>query len=87
MSATVPLCESIGVDVPAHYDAATEQYVLDFPFPCQYDAAAKRWDFDGGKVTWERVFERWKARGPMNEIYVESVRRSHGVIEGMMRAA
>ena len=86
MSATVPLCEGIGVDVPAHYDEQKEQYVLDYPFPCHYDADAKRWDFEVGEITWDEVFERWKGRGPMNERYVESVRKSHGDMSRLMAA-
>lgn len=78
LSATVPLCESLGIEVPAHYDAAKGEYVLEYPFPCEYDAEAKRWLFDEGEIAWERVFERWKGRGPMNEIHVESLRRSRG---------
>jgi ring-1,2-phenylacetyl-CoA epoxidase subunit PaaA len=72
MSATVPLCESIGIKVPAHRDAATGQYLFDYPFPCQYDARAKRWLFDQ-PLTWDQVFERWKARGPMNQVYIEMI--------------
>jgi ring-1,2-phenylacetyl-CoA epoxidase subunit PaaA len=87
MSATVPLCESIGIPVPAHYDGAAGAYVLDYPFPCEYDPAAKRWDFAGGLISWEQVFERWKARGPMNEHYVESLRRSHGALNRLMDVA
>ncbi|MEJ2501741.1 MAG: phenylacetate-CoA oxygenase subunit PaaI [Gemmatimonadota bacterium] len=86
MSSTVPLCESIGIEVPAHYDEKTETYELDYPFPCQYDAEAKRWDFDGGEISWDAVFARWKGRGPMNERYVESVRRSHGDVSRLMAA-
>jgi ring-1,2-phenylacetyl-CoA epoxidase subunit PaaA len=86
MSATVPLCESLGLDAPAHYDEEREEYVLDYPFPCRYDAEAKRWLFDEGEITWDEVFERWKARGPMNEFYVESVRRSHGDVNRLVRA-
>ena len=86
MSATVPLCEGIGIDVPAHYDEQKEQYVLEYPFPCQYDAEAKQWDFAAGEITWDEVWERWKGRGPMNEQYVESVRRSHGEVHGLMAA-
>jgi ring-1,2-phenylacetyl-CoA epoxidase subunit PaaA len=70
MAATVPLCEGIGIRVPAHWDAAAQQYALDYPFPCQYDAQAKRWLFDE-PLTWDQVFDRWKARGPMNERYVD----------------
>jgi ring-1,2-phenylacetyl-CoA epoxidase subunit PaaA len=87
MSATVPLCESLGLDVPAHFDNERSEYVLEYPFPCAYDAQAKHWDFAGGEITWEQVFQRWKARGPMNEQYVESVRRSHGPLKEMMARA
>lgn len=78
MASTVPLCEQLGLDVPAHFDAEADEYVLDYPFPCQYDVAEKRWAFDEGEITWDEVFKRWKGRGPMNEIYVESVQRSRG---------
>ena len=62
-----------------------EQYVLDYPFPCQYDAEAKHWDFTGGEIGWDVVFERWKARGPMNERYVRvdpQEPRRHGSDDG-----
>jgi ring-1,2-phenylacetyl-CoA epoxidase subunit PaaA len=86
MSATVPLCENLGLKVPAHFDAETNSYVLDYPFPCEYDPGEKRWLFEDGEITWEQVFARWKKRGPMNERYVESVRRSHGPLKKMMDA-
>jgi ring-1,2-phenylacetyl-CoA epoxidase subunit PaaA len=69
----VPLCESIGIDVPAHWDEAAQQYVLDYPFPCEYDPDEKRWLFDEGEISWTQVFERWKGRGPKNRDYVESL--------------
>jgi ring-1,2-phenylacetyl-CoA epoxidase subunit PaaA len=81
MSATVPLCESLNLKVPAHWDEQTKEFVLDYPFPCEYNPAEKRWLFEDGEITWEQVFQRWKMRGPMNEFYVESVRRSHGKIQ------
>lgn len=87
MSATVPLCESLELKVPAHYDEEREQYVLDYPFPCQYDAAEKHWFFEDGEITWDVVFERWKSRGPMNVIYVESIRRSRREVEGWLNGA
>ena len=80
MASTVPLCESLGLKVPAHWDEENGEYVKDYPFPCQYDAEAKHWFFDEGEISWDVVFERWKGRGPMNEIYVESVRRSRGMV-------
>jgi ring-1,2-phenylacetyl-CoA epoxidase subunit PaaA len=87
MTATVPLCDGLGLNVPAHYDEERGEYVLDYPFPCEYDAAAKRWDFDGGRISWDQVFDRWKRRGPMNETYVESVRRSHAPLNRLMERA
>jgi len=84
MASTVPLSESLGLDVPAHYDEEKGEYVLDYPFPCEYDAEAKHWDFGGGEISWGQVFERWKGRGPMNQIYVESVRRSRGQLAKWM---
>ena len=80
MASTVPLCQSLGLDVPAHYDEETQQYVQDYPFPCHYDASQKHWCFEGGEITWDAVFERWKARGPMNEWYVECFRRSRNQV-------
>lgn len=87
LSHTVPLCESNGFRVPAHLDDETRRYVLDYPFPCRYDAAAKRWLFGEGEITWDEVFERWKARGPMNGQYVDSLRRSHGAVSRLLGAA
>lgn len=86
MAATVPLCESIGLEVPAHWDQEQQKYVLEYPFPCRYDAEAKHWLFDEGEISWDEVFQRWKARGPMNERYVESVRRSHGSVRKLIAA-
>ena len=75
MSSTVPLCERLGISVPAHR-AVSGEYVLDYPFPCAYDPEAKRWLFGEGEISWNEVFARWKGRGPMNEAYVEAVQRS-----------
>jgi len=77
MQATVPLCEEIGIEVPAHYDERREEFVLDYPFPCQYDPDGKRWLFDE-PLSWDQVFERWKARGPMNKRYIEMIQGQFG---------
>tara|TARA_B100000029_G_scaffold195341_1_gene193467 strand:- start:434 stop:1387 length:954 start_codon:yes stop_codon:yes gene_type:complete len=84
MSSTVPLCEELGLEVPAHFDRETGEYVLDYPFPCEYDAEDKRWVFEDGETTWDSVFKRWKSRGPMNEIYVESIQRSRRDVGGWL---
>ena len=75
MSATVPLCEGLGFSVPAHLDTATGQYVVDCPFPMRFDEDAKRWDVDGGAITWDEVLARWKRRGPANEEFVGLIQR------------
>lgn len=84
MSSTVPLCEELGLSVPARYSERLDEYVLDYPFPCEYDPDAKQWLFADGEISWNQVFERWKGRGPMNEVYVESIRRSRGMVESWL---
>ena len=81
MASTVPLCEGIGIDVPAHFDEQKEEYIMDYPFPCEYDPDEKRWLFDQ-PLTWEQVFDRWKARGPMNKTYVDMIQ---GQFAGMLQ--
>ncbi len=81
MTSTVPLCEELDLEVPAHFDAEADRFVLDYPFPCRYDPEEKRWLFEEGEITWDDVFARWKERGPMNETYVESLRRSRGDVD------
>jgi ring-1,2-phenylacetyl-CoA epoxidase subunit PaaA len=75
MSATVPLCEGLGFKVPAHLDTATGQYVIDCPFPMRFDEDAKRWDVEGGAITWDEVLARWRRRGPANEEFVGLIQR------------
>ena len=72
MSLVVPFMEEIGVRVPAHREGADgeETWVLDYPFPCSFDAEAKRWDFED-PCSWDDVLERWRARGPRNTEMVE----------------
>jgi ring-1,2-phenylacetyl-CoA epoxidase subunit PaaA len=69
LSLVVPYCESIGIRVPAHKedgkDGSGEHYVLDFPFPCTFDAKAKRWDLND-PCSWDDVLARWRERGPRN---------------------
>lgn len=84
MASTVPLCEELGLEAPAHWDEEKGEYVLDYPFPCQYVADEKRWLFDEGEISWNDVFERWKGRGPMNEVYVESIQRSRTQVGGWL---
>ena len=63
LSTVVPFMESIGIRVPAHREDS--HYVLDYPFPCTFDAEEKRWDFEDA-CSWDDVMVRWRARGPRN---------------------
>jgi len=83
LKAVVPLCEELGYDLPAHYDQGTDQVELEYELPCQYDPEERRWLFDE-TLTWKQVFERWKGRGPMNEEYVDSLRRSRFNVEKLL---
>jgi ring-1,2-phenylacetyl-CoA epoxidase subunit PaaA len=86
MAATVPLCESIGIEVPARRDEATQEFVVDYPFPCEYDEDEKRWLFDEGEIGWQQVFERWKGRGPKNRDYVAAIQEGRH-LRRMLEAA
>ena len=77
MAAVVPFTDELGVRVPAHFDEAAGRYLIDCPFPARFDADAKRWLLDDGAIGWDEVIRRWKARGPMNETYVEKLQRGY----------
>jgi len=77
LSTALPLCQELGLKVPAHYDAGQQRYVLDFPFPSEFNAAEKRWLFEQGPVSWADVLKRWKARGPKNIEYVGELQRGY----------
>jgi len=84
LSTAVPLCESMNYTVPAHHDAARDAYVLDVDFPLGFDSENKRWLTEGGAITWEEVMLRWKARGPMNQQYVETIQRGHREMKSLI---
>lgn len=85
INAVVPLCEELGLDVPAHWDDEQGKVVLDYEFPVDYDEENKVWLLNE-PITWEQAFDRWKRRGPANEAYIESVRVGHMQLEGLMAA-
>jgi ring-1,2-phenylacetyl-CoA epoxidase subunit PaaA len=87
MQSTVPLCESIGIKVPAHWSEVDQKYVLDFAFPCEYDEDEKRWLFEEGEISWDQVFERWKRRGPANKQFVEAIQDGRGFRKQLEAAA
>lgn len=77
MKTAVPLCEELGLKVAARLDEATQKYVVTCPFPASFDAKNKRWELDKGPVSWDDVMKRWKARGPMNDHFVERIQRGY----------
>jgi ring-1,2-phenylacetyl-CoA epoxidase subunit PaaA len=87
MSTAVPLAIELGLDVPAHRDENSGSYVIDCPFPAQFDAENKRWLLEEGAVSWDGVQSRWKDRGPMNEQYVETIQRGKRGLERLIAQA
>lgn len=87
MSTAIPLALDLGIKVPAHFDDDAGKYVLDCPFPARFDSDNKRWLLDEGPITWDEVLKRWKARGPMNEQYVETIQRGKKGLERLLARA
>lgn len=72
LASAVPFVESLGLKVPAHYDARQGRYVLDHAWPWDVDYEARRWIYDK-PVTWEQVIARWKRGGPSREEFVNDL--------------
>ncbi len=77
MKTAVPLCEELKLNVPARFDEATQKYVVTCSFPASFDSKNKRWELEKGAITWDEVMKRWKARGPMNDYFVERIQRGY----------
>ncbi len=77
MGEVVPFMEEIGIRVPAHHDDETGTWVIDCPFPAQFDAEKREWLMDDGPIGWDDVTARWRARGPMNADYVRTLQRGY----------
>ncbi len=77
MKTAVPLCNELGLNVPARWDEAAQKYIVTCPFPAQFDSKNKRWELEKGAISWDDVMKRWKARGPMNDYYVERIQRGY----------
>ncbi|CAN5335336.1 1,2-phenylacetyl-CoA epoxidase subunit A [soil metagenome] len=85
MASIVPLCDEVGVEIPAHYDAGAGTYEVEYELPCQFDPDEKRWLFEE-PITWDEVWERWRTRGPMNQRYTEMIQgRGTDIFGGAFR--
>jgi ring-1,2-phenylacetyl-CoA epoxidase subunit PaaA len=80
LSTAVPFLTSCGLSVPAHRDDGSGGWVLDFPFPCAFDAEARRYDFTRA-VTWDDVLTRWKDRGPDYREFIDVLQRGRDLFE------
>ncbi len=69
----VPFCDSIGIETPVHLDEETGEYVIDCPFPAEFDEEQKRWLLEDGSIEWDQVIARWKGRGPANKEFVRAL--------------
>jgi ring-1,2-phenylacetyl-CoA epoxidase subunit PaaA len=77
METGIPFLESLELDLPVHWDKTAGKYIFDFPFPAQFVADEKRWLFEAGQTSWDEVIARWKARGPMNQKFVDDIQRGY----------
>ncbi len=84
MSTAVPLATELGLRVPAHLDESLGEYVIDCPFPAQFDEKNKRWLLEDGPIGWDQVVVRWKRRGPMNDQYIETIQRGKRGLERLI---
>lgn len=64
LNEVVPFCETLGIRIPAHFDAVQGRCVLDYEEPVAFNTETGRWDFDR-KITWEQKFAHWKRGGPI----------------------
>jgi ring-1,2-phenylacetyl-CoA epoxidase subunit PaaA len=87
MSTAVPLAEELALKVPAHLDQPSGKYVIDCPFPAKFDSENKRWLLEEGATPWDDVLNRWRARGPMNDRYVETIQRGKRGLERLIAQA
>jgi ring-1,2-phenylacetyl-CoA epoxidase subunit PaaA len=66
-----------------HPDGRSGTYVLEYPFPCHFDAEEKHWLFDS-PCTWDDVMVRWKARGPMNDEFIGMIQSGFKEIQSWL---
>lgn len=83
LSTAVPLCQELGLDVPARYDQAAGRWVVTCPFPARFDAVRKRWLLEEGAITWDEVLARWRQRGPANRALVGEIQRGYRQLQGV----
>lgn len=77
MAEVVPFMDEIEIEVPAHFDAEADKYVIDCPFPARFDEEEREWLLHQSPISWDEVLARWRKRGPMNRDYVRTLQRGY----------
>lgn len=78
LSQVVPFSESVGIDVPAHFDRDKGAFVLDYEPPVYLDPETRTWDFER-HISWEEQFALWK-KGSVHK--VPAISRLHQEVYG-----
>ncbi|MGI9658139.1 MAG: Phenylacetic acid catabolic protein [Gaiellaceae bacterium] len=82
----VPFCDSIGIETPVHLDEESGEYIVDCPFPVEFDEEQKRWLLEDGPIEWDQVVTRWKRRGPANVEFVRALQAGRLELNGQAAA-
>ncbi|WP_245153686.1 1,2-phenylacetyl-CoA epoxidase subunit PaaC [Allopusillimonas ginsengisoli] len=72
LNEVVPFCESVGIEIPAHFDRELGRYVLSYEEPIAWNEENKKWDFDT-QITWPEKFAHWKKGGPIKRSGLERI--------------
>ncbi|PSR21656.1 MAG: phenylacetic acid catabolic [Sulfobacillus acidophilus] len=84
MKSTVRFLDSIQIRTPVHWDPEQDAYLYDFPYPCQWDEAERRWRFDQ-PIEWSQVLSRFKRHGPYRREYVQTLRQGRETYQKLLR--
>ena len=59
LSRVVPYSESVGIKIPAHYDAECGKFVLDYEAPIRLNEETRTWDYND-TMSWKEQLKIWK---------------------------
>lgn len=84
MKSAMQFLDSIQIHAPVHWDADSQRYEYDFPYPCEWDEVERRWHLDR-PVQWADVLARFKSHGPYRREYVDALRQGRETYLKLMR--
>ena len=73
LKSTCIFAEKVGFKVPAHFDEASEEYVIDCPYPMLLNDARTGWS--GEECGWDEAIAMLKGGGPMRPEVYERIQR------------